>query len=69
MDEFRVDRSAFSVRSLHDPDDTLEYWLSKTPDERLRAVEMMRQVLYGYDPETARMKKVLTIVRRGEEDE
>ena len=27
-----------------------QYWLNKTPPERLEVVEPTRQLLYGYDP-------------------
>ena len=42
----KVDRSAFSVASLHDEPDEKAYWLSRTPYERLQALELMRQVIY-----------------------
>lgn len=61
----RVDRSAFSVVFLEDKDRAdKEYWMSKTPGERLEAIEAIRQVLYGYDPTAARLQRVLEIVRR-----
>jgi hypothetical protein len=37
------------------------YWHSRTPEERLRALELMRQRAYGYDPATARLQRVLEI--------
>ncbi|MGD0077202.1 MAG: hypothetical protein ABSB91_01090 [Sedimentisphaerales bacterium] len=68
MDEFdfpKVRRDVFKVTSLFDQSDDKEYWLSKTPQERLEAVELMRQVIYGYDPATARLRKdVFEIVQR-----
>jgi len=60
MDDFdfpKVDRTAFTVSSLSEPSDEKAYWLSKTPQERLEAVELMRQVIYGYDPSTARLDR------------
>lgn len=62
IDSLRMNKSAFSIRSLSDPSDDKEYWLAKTPAERLEAVELMRQVLYGYDSATARIQKVFKIV-------
>ena len=62
--EFKIDKTAFSVVPLSQADDEKEYWLSKTPHERLQAIELMRQVLYGYDPATTRIEKVFEIVRR-----
>ena len=62
MRDGKVDRTAFSVRRLSDPDDTVAYWLTKTPQERLRAAEELRQLIYGYD-DSARMERVVTVVR------
>jgi hypothetical protein len=60
----RMDKTAFSVGHLHDPDDTKHYWATKTPEERLAAVELMRQVLYGYNPSTDRLQRVLAVAQR-----
>lgn len=38
-----------------------EYWLSRTPQERMREMERLRRIKYGYGP-NERMKKVLEIV-------
>jgi hypothetical protein len=59
----KVDRTAFVVTSLRESDEK-EYWLSKTPLERLQALELMRQIIYGYDPATARLQRVLEITQR-----
>ena len=56
-----MDKTAFSVTTLFEKSDDKEYWLSKTPQERLEALELMRQINYGYDPTTARLQKVLEI--------
>ena len=56
----RIDKTAFDVVSLDDDSDEKAYWQSKTPAERLAALEFMRQVMYGYDPATARLQRVLT---------
>ena len=58
-DPFKMDKTAFSVASLHDEPDEKAYWLSKTPHERLEALELMRQVIYGYTPSSARLQRVL----------
>jgi hypothetical protein len=57
---FKVDRTVLTVTSLHESDEK-EYWLSKTPEERLQALELMRQIVYGYDPTTARLQRVFEI--------
>ena len=68
MDEFdfpKVRRDVFKVTSLFDRSDDKEYWLSKTPQERLEAVELMRQIIYGYDPSAAKLRRdVFEIVQR-----
>jgi hypothetical protein len=60
----KLDRSAFQVASLDEASDEKAYWLAKTPDERLEAVEQMRQILYGYDPSTTRLQRVIEIIQR-----
>ena len=58
----RLDKSAFSVVPLSEADDDLEYWLSKTPQERLSAVEVNRWLVYGYDKATAPLEREFEIV-------
>jgi len=62
IEESRVDRSAVVVSRLTGETDERVYWHQKTPTERLAAVELMRQVIYGYDPSTTRLQRVLEIV-------
>lgn len=62
---YQVDRTALSVVSLDEQEeDVRRYWREKTPHERLVAVEMTRQLLYGYDPATARLQRVFEIAQR-----
>jgi len=63
----RIDKTTLAVTSLGDETGDREFWLSKTPDERLAAMELLRQINYGYDPATARVERVLTVVQLGEE--
>jgi hypothetical protein len=60
----KIQRKAFAVASVFDKSDEKHYWLSKTPAERLKAVELMRQIIYGYDPSTERLQRVLEITQR-----
>jgi hypothetical protein len=59
--EFRLDKTAFSIAALSDASDEKAYWLSCSPHERLLALEWMRQTIYGYDPVSDRLQRVLTI--------
>lgn len=57
----RVDRSVLTISTLRQADaDDRTYWRSKTPIERLEALELMRQVVYQYDPVTTRLQRILT---------
>jgi hypothetical protein len=60
----KIDKTAFTVASLFDQSDEKSYWLSKTPYERLEAVELMRQIIYGYDPSAIRLQRVLEVTGR-----
>jgi hypothetical protein len=60
----KVRRDAFTVASVLDSSDEKSYWLSKTPYERLEAVELMRQIIYGYSPSSTRLQRVLEITQR-----
>jgi len=64
LDSAKVDRDAFIVTSLLEGSDEKSYWLSKTPYERLAALEYLRQIIYGYDPSTTRLQRVLEITQR-----
>ena len=55
-----MDKSVIEIVALTDESDEKAFWQSKTPAERLAALEFMRQVMYGYDPTTARLQRVLT---------
>jgi hypothetical protein len=61
----KLDKTAFSVSTLEQNDeDEKAYWHSKTPYERLDAVETMRQIIYGYDPATTRLQRVFEVTQR-----
>jgi hypothetical protein len=61
----KLDKTAFSISTLeHNDEDEKSYWLSKTPYERLNAVETMRQIIYGYDPATTRLQRVFEVTQR-----
>ena len=64
LNQIKMDKTTFSVTTLSEKSNDKEYWLSKTPQERLQALEMMRQINYGYDPATTRLQRVLEIVER-----
>jgi hypothetical protein len=59
---FKFDKTVFSIRSLADEGNDKEYWHSKSPLERLEAMELMRQLNYGYNPVTDRVQRIFTII-------
>jgi hypothetical protein len=63
VDSFRLDKSALTITSLSDAAEEKEYWSHKSPEERWQAIEQMRQIIYGYDPFTSRLQRVLTITQ------
>ena len=61
----KLDRSAFSVTSFAEAEaEDRAYWFSLTPQQRLAALEVMRQRNYGYDPASDRISRTVEIARR-----
>jgi hypothetical protein len=64
VNSVKMDKTAFSVGSLEDEGNEKAFWQSKSYEERLVAVELMRQIAYGYDPSTIRLQRVLAVTER-----
>jgi hypothetical protein len=62
-DKYRLDRSVLETAKLTSRSNDRQYWLSKTPDERFEALEVLRQIAYGYDPATERLQRVFEVVK------
>jgi len=62
-DKYKLDRSVLETVELTGKPNDRQYWLSKTPDERFEALEILRQIAYGYDPATERLQRVLEVVK------
>jgi hypothetical protein len=62
-DELKLDRTQFSVVRLADPDDVLDYWLSRTVEERLQALERLRRISYGDTVASERLQRVFEVAR------
>jgi hypothetical protein len=63
VDTVKMDKSKISVVRLGDDSVERKYWHSKTPYERLIAVEIMRQIAYGYNPSTTRLARVYKVTQ------
>ena len=61
----KIDRTAFSVVSSFEEADRndKEYWLARTPLERLQHMELLRRINYGSNA-TARLQRVLEVAER-----
>ncbi len=57
----KIDKTVVSVSTLYNEIDDKDYWLSKSSEERLKAVELIRQTLYGYSFATARLQRIFEI--------
>jgi hypothetical protein len=52
-------------RKLHEPDDSLEYWLSVDPSERVAMVQELRAEHHGWeDAAGPRLQRVHRVLRR-----
>ena len=57
----QVNRTVFSVGNVSDPSDEKAYWLSQAPAERLRSLENMRRIVYGYTSTSPGLQRFLEI--------
>jgi hypothetical protein len=63
VDEVRMDRSVIPVVTTETPSDARDYWKTRTMEERLATLELTRQILNAYDPDTTRFQRVLEVAR------
>lgn len=61
--EPKVDRTVLTVSTTGENDED-EYWQSKTPQERLEAIEINRRIVYGYKSTPPGLRRVLEVARR-----
>jgi hypothetical protein len=60
-----VDRSQLRVMSHSEAEqEDREYWLSRSPQERLRQVEFLRELNYGSEVLDQRLQRVLAVSER-----
>ena len=62
-----VNRSAFSVGRVEEQSaDYRSYWQTKTPEERIAAIEFLRHTQFGEQAATRRLQRVLEVSQRRE---
>lgn len=52
-----LDKRIVKVTSLDDMEEEKKYWISKTPVERIEAIEINRRMVYGKDRVTSRLQR------------
>jgi hypothetical protein len=63
MAELKIDRSVITLSHLGDRSDD-EYWQSKSPMERIAAIQTNRQAAYGESDASARLQRILEITQQ-----
>jgi hypothetical protein len=59
-----MDRKALAITTLAEADrEDHVYWHGRPPRERLAALELMRQVMFGYETTSARLPRLLEVVK------
>ena len=56
-----LDKRIVKITSLDDIEEEKKYWISKTPVERIEAIEMNRRMVYGEDRITSRLQRFFEI--------
>jgi hypothetical protein len=57
-----MNKKLFQITSVRDGNDR-DYWKQKSYAERLEALELLRRIIFGYDPSTARLQRTITITQ------
>ena len=52
-----LDKRIVKITSLDDIEEEKKYWISKTPIERIEAIEINRRMVYGEDRTTSRLQR------------
>ncbi len=60
----RINKASLTIMSGFDEATDKAYWHSKSSLPRLEAIELMRQIIYGYDPSSDRLQRILAVAER-----
>ncbi|MCI0513302.1 hypothetical protein L0128_08835 [candidate division KSB1 bacterium] len=64
MDFEKLDKTALTFGELHDGGDEKAYWLAKSPQARMAAIEIMRRIVYGEAATSQRLQRFFEIAER-----
>lgn len=59
----RLNKNNVVITPLTKNDESV-YWRSKTPEERLQALELNRSLVYGYGNNPPRIQKILQVIEK-----
>ena len=59
----KVDRNTLKIADLHRQSDD-RYWQARTPVQRLRAVQLNREVAFGRIRSSQRLQRILEVAER-----
>ena len=62
----RLDKKLVAVTNLDDNRAEKEYWLAKSPAERLNAIELQRRMIYGRNRTASRLQKTFDVINLSE---
>jgi hypothetical protein len=57
-----MNKKLFQITSIREGNDR-GYWKQKSYEERLEALELLRRIIFGYDPSTTRLQRIITITQ------
>ena len=57
----KLDRRVLTVEPLEGRNGGKEYWLERTPVERMNAIEINRRLVYGEDRAASRLQRILEV--------
>lgn len=53
-----LNKKIVNITSLDDTEEEKNYWFSKSPLERIEAIEINRRMIYGKDRVTSRLQRI-----------
>jgi len=61
----KLNKNSISIASAEEFEThDIQFWRTKSTSERLEAIEMMRQINFGYDPSSERLQRLFTVAQR-----
>ncbi|MCK4905055.1 hypothetical protein KAS42_02260 [bacterium] len=59
----QINKKIITVTSLDNIEEEKQFWLSKTPLERIEAIEINRRMVYGKTRTTSRLQRILEVAK------